>query len=96
MKRFYNLSLLAGAFFLLLIEPSFAQEFNATGLNTFFTSVLNAMTGTTGRLIMTIVFLAVLFAGAFNFMDWAKVFTVMIIIVLAAGVPTFVQSIWGS
>lgn len=96
MNKTVCLSMLSGAFFLLLIEPTYAQAFDASALNTFLQSVIDALTGTTGRLIMTIVFIGVLISGALNLLDWTKVFVTLGIIVVLAGVTTLIQAIWGT
>lgn len=82
--------------FALLTQPSFAQEIDVSAFDTFLTSVLDALTGTTGRLIMTIVALCVLVAGTMNFIDWSRVFQVLIVIVAIGVIPTIIQSIWGA
>lgn len=77
-------------------QPAAAQALDLSAVNSLLTSILNALTGITGRTVMTIVAVFVLLGGAFNFIDWARVFTLLIIIVLIGVIPTVVQSIWAT
>ena len=76
--------------------PALAQAIDTSAWDNFFTSVLNAMTGTTGRLLMTIVAVGLLIAGALNFIDWGRVLQLFMIIVLIGVIPTVISSIWGA
>lgn len=76
--------------------PALAQSIDTSAVNSFLTSVLDALTGTTGRLLMTIVAIGVLVAGALSYIDWSRVIQVLLIIVAIGGIPTIIQSIWGS
>lgn len=77
-------------------QPALAQEIDLSAVNSLLDSILNALTGITGRTVMTIVAVFVLIGGAFNFIDWGRVFTLLLIIVVIGVVPTVVQSIWGT
>lgn len=77
-------------------RPSLAQEIDLSAVNSLLTSILDALTGVTGRTVMTIVAVFVLIGGAFNFLDWGRVFTLLLIIVLIGVIPTVIQSIWGT
>lgn len=88
---FYVVALLCVA-----ASPAMAQAIDVSAFDSFLTSVLDALTGTTGRLIMTIVAAAVLMAGTFNFIDWSRVFQVLFVIVALGVIPTLIQSIWGA
>jgi len=77
-------------------QPAIAQEIDLSAVNSLLDSILNALTGVTGRTVMTIVAVFVLIGGAFNFIDWGRVFTLLLIIVVIGVVPTVIQSIWGT
>jgi len=77
-------------------QPALAQEIDLSAVNSLLDSILNALTGVTGRTVMTIVAVFVLIGGAFNFIDWGRVFTLLLIIVVIGVVPTVIQSIWGA
>ena len=77
-------------------QPALAQEIDLSAVNSLLDSILNALTGVTGRTVMTIVAVFVLLGGAFNFIDWARVFTLLMIIVIIGVIPTVIQSIWGA
>lgn len=77
-------------------QPALAQEIDLSAVNSLLDSILNALTGVTGRTVMTIVAVFVLIGGAFNFIDWGRVFTLLLIIVVIGVVPTVIQSIWGT
>jgi|TARA_R100001369_G_scaffold86080_2_gene120276 type IV secretory pathway VirB2 component (pilin) len=77
-------------------QPALAQEIDLSAVNSLLDSILDALTGVTGRTVMTIVAVFVLIGGAFNFIDWGRVFTLLLIIVVIGVVPTVIQSIWGS
>jgi type IV secretory pathway VirB2 component (pilin) len=80
---------------LLFAQPAFAQEIDLSAVNSLLESILSALTGVTGRTVMTIVAVFVLLGGALNFIDWARVFTLLIIIVIIGVIPTVIESIWG-
>ncbi|KIT16577.1 TrbC/VirB2 family protein [Jannaschia aquimarina] len=84
------------ALFCVSASPAMAQAIDVSAFDAFLTSVLNALTGTTGRLIMTLVAAAVLMAGTFNFIDWSRVFQVLFVVVAIGVIPTIIQSIWGA
>lgn len=86
------------ALILILIStsPVIAQTLDLSAVNSLLASIQGALTGVTGRTVMTIVAIGVLMAGAFNVMDWPRVFTLLIIIVLIGVIPTVVTSIWGA
>ncbi|MCZ4354779.1 MULTISPECIES: TrbC/VirB2 family protein [Roseobacteraceae] len=81
---------------LLWSQPALAQDIDLSAVDSLLQSILDALTGTTGRTVMTIVAVFVLLGGAFNFIDWARVFTLLIIIVIIGVIPTVIQSIWGA
>jgi type IV secretory pathway VirB2 component (pilin) len=81
---------------LVMTQPAFAQEIDLSAVNSLLESILDALTGVTGRTVMTIVAVFVLIGGAFNFIDWGRVFTLLMIIVIIGVVPTVIQSIWGT
>lgn len=91
-----NLTAMSVALVFIGAAPAMAQSIDLSAVNSLLDSILEALTGVTGRTVMTIVAVGVLMAGAFNFMDWARVFTLLIIIVLIGVIPTVIQSIWGS
>ena len=80
----------------LYAAPALAQDIDLSAVNSLLESILEAMTGLTGRLVMTIIAVGVLIAGAFNFIDWSRVFVLLIIIVVIGVIPTVIQSIWGT
>jgi len=81
---------------LLWSQPALAQAIDLSAVNSLLDSILDALTGVTGRTVMTIVAVFVLLGGAFNFIDWARVFTLLMIIVIIGVIPTVIQSIWGT
>ncbi|MEJ6396022.1 TrbC/VirB2 family protein [Gymnodinialimonas sp. 2305UL16-5] len=81
---------------LVAASPAVAQSIDTSAIDSVMQSILDAMTGTTGRLIMTVVAVAILIAGALNYIDWSRVFQLLIIIVVIGVAPTVVQSIWGT
>jgi type IV secretory pathway VirB2 component (pilin) len=94
MKR--KLIAMAAIATILWSQPALAQEIDLSAVNSLLDSILNALTGVTGRTVMTIVAVFVLIGGAFNFIDWGRVFTLLLIIVVIGVVPTVIQSIWGT
>lgn len=90
-----NLIALAAIAAVLCSHPAFAQEIDLSAVDSLLDSILTALTGVTGRTVMTIVAVFVLIGGAFNFIDWGRVFTLLLIIVVIGVVPTVIQSIWG-
>jgi len=91
-----NLIAMAAIATVLWSQPALAQEIDLSAVNSLLDSILNALTGVTGRTVMTIVAVFVLIGGAFNFIDWGRVFTLLLIIVVIGVVPTVIQSIWGT
>ncbi len=91
-----NIVAFVGFATLIWSQPAFAQEIDLSAVNSLLESILNALTGVTGRSVMTIVAVFVLLGGAFNFIDWARVFTLLMIIVIIGVIPTVIQSIWGN
>lgn len=91
-----NIAVMASLMVVAVSMPAYAQAIDLSSVNSVLQSVLDALTGLTGRLIMTIVAVGVLMAGAFNFLDWTRVFTLLTIIVVIGVIPTFVQAIWGT
>jgi len=92
MKKQYMIFWVLAA--LLWANPALAQDIDLSAVDSLLTSILDALTGVTGRTVMTIVAVFVLLGGAFNFMDWARVFTLLLIIVIIGVIPTVIQSIW--
>lgn len=76
--------------------PAMAQAIDTTAIDAVLTSILAALTGTTGRVLMTIVLFGVLASGLMSILDWSRVFWVVTGIVILGVVPTFVEAIWGS
>lgn len=91
-----NLVALASLALVFWAHPALAQEIDLSAVDSLLQSILDALTGVTGRTVMTIVAVGVLMAGAFNFMDWGRVFTLLIIVVVIGVIPTVIQSIWGT
>lgn len=91
-----NVIAVASVALVLWAHPALAQEIDLSAVDSLLQSILDALTGVTGRTVMTIVAVGVLMAGAFNFMDWGRVFTLLIIVVLIGVIPTVIQSIWGA
>ena len=81
---------------LLWAHPALAQDIDLSAVDSLLESILEALTGVTGRTVMTIVAVFVLLGGAFNFMDWARVFTLLLIIVVIGVIPTVIESVWGA
>ncbi|MFG6526450.1 MULTISPECIES: TrbC/VirB2 family protein [unclassified Sulfitobacter] len=91
-----NVIAVASVALVLWAHPALAQEIDLSAVDSLLQSILDALTGVTGRTVMTIVAVGVLMAGAFNFMDWGRVFTLLIIVVVIGVIPTVIQSIWGA
>ncbi|SFD14541.1 TrbC/VirB2 family protein [Tropicimonas isoalkanivorans] len=81
---------------LLFAKMAIAQEIDTSAIDSVLTSVLDALTGTTGRILMTIVLFGVIASGLMSILDWSRVFWVVIGIVILGVVPTFVEAIWGA
>lgn len=94
-RQFGATAIVAVALALVASQAS-AQAIDLSAVNSLLESILGALTGVTGRTVMTIVAVGVLMAGAFNFMDWGRVFTLLIIIVIIGVAPTVIQSIWAT
>jgi len=90
-----NLIALAAVAAVLWSHPALAQEIDLSAVDSLLNSILQALTGVTGRTVMTIIAVFVLIGGAFAFLDWGRVFTLLLIIVIIGVVPTVIQSIWG-
>jgi type IV secretory pathway VirB2 component (pilin) len=73
-----------------------AQSIDTSAIDSVLESILDALTGTTGRITMTIVLFAVIISGLMSILDWSRVFWVIVGIVILGIVPTFVQAIWGA
>lgn len=81
---------------ILLPKVALAQSIDTSAIDSVLESILSALTGTTGRITMTIVLFAVILSGLMSILDWSRVFWVTIGIVILGVVPTFVQAIWGA
>ena len=82
----------------LLVLPgaALAQSIDTSAIDSVLQSILDALTGTTGRITMTIVLFGVIASGLMSILDWSRVFWVAIGIVILGVIPTLVQSIWGA
>lgn len=82
----------------LLVAPKtvLAQSIDTSAIDSVLESILNALTGATGRITMSIVMFGVIISGIMTILDWVRVFWVVIGIVMLGVVPTFVQAIWGA
>jgi type IV secretory pathway VirB2 component (pilin) len=87
---------LAIAALIVATKIAFAQSIDTSAIDSVLESILDALTGTTGRITMTIVLFAVIISGLMSILDWSRVFWVIVGIVILGIVPTFVQAIWGA
>ena len=64
--------------------------------DTFLQKVVDALTGTTGKLIATIAVVAVGLAAVFGRIEWTKALIVLAGIAIIVGAPQLVSALWGS
>ena len=76
-------------------EPAYAQSVLGKA-DTFLQKVVDALTGTTGKLIATIAVVAVGLAAVFGRIEWTKALIVLAGIAIIVGAPQLVSALWGS
>jgi type IV secretion system protein VirB2 len=90
--------LTAGALLLVAFaasEPAYAQSVLGKA-DTFLQKVVDALTGTTGKLIATIAVVAFGFAAVFGRIEWTKALIVLVGIAIIVGAPQLVTALWGA
>ncbi len=93
-----QLLLCAGAIILISLAASdaaYAQSVLSKA-DTFLQKVVDALTGTTGKLIATIAVVAVGLAAVFGRIEWTKALIVLAGIAIIVGAPQLVAALWGS
>ena len=64
--------------------------------DTFLQKIVDALTGTTGKLVSTIAVVAVGLAAVFGRIEWTKALIVLAGIAIIVGAPQLVAALWGS
>ena len=75
-------------------EPAYAQSVLGKA-DTFLQKVVDALTGTTGKLVATIAVVAVGLAAVFGRIEWTKALIVLAGIAIIVGAPQMVSALWG-
>ena len=92
-----HLLMCASAMFLVALaasEPAYAQSVLGKA-DTFLQKVVDALTGTTGKLVATIAVVAVGLAAVFGRIEWTKALIVLAGIAIIVGAPQMVAALWG-
>jgi type IV secretion system protein VirB2 len=63
--------------------------------DTFLQKIVDALTGTTGKLVSTIAVVAVGLAAVFGRIEWTKALIVLAGIAIIVGAPQMVNALWG-
>ena len=63
--------------------------------DSFLQKVVDALTGTTGKLVSTIAVVAVGLAAVFGRIEWTKALIVLAGIAIIVGAPQLVSALWG-
>jgi type IV secretion system protein VirB2 len=96
-RQLQNILLTASALLLIALaasEPTYAQSVLGKA-DTFLQKVVDALTGTTGKLIATIAVVAVGLAAVFGRIEWTKALIVLAGIAIIVGAPQMVNALWG-
>ena len=64
--------------------------------DSFLQKIVDALTGTTGKLVSTIAVVAVGLAAVFGRIEWTKALIVLAGIAIIVGAPQLVAALWGS
>ena len=64
--------------------------------DSFLQKIVDALTGTTGKLVSTIAVVAVGLAAVFGRIEWTKALIVLAGIAIIVGAPQLVSALWGS
>jgi type IV secretion system protein VirB2 len=75
-------------------DPAHAQSVFGKA-DTFLQKVVDALTGTTGKLVATIAVVAVGLAAVFGRIEWTKALIVLAGIAIIVGAPQMVNALWG-
>jgi type IV secretion system protein VirB2 len=75
-------------------DPAYAQSVLGKA-DTFLQKVVDALTGTTGKLVATIAVVAVGLAAVFGRIEWTKALIVLAGIAIIVGAPQMVNALWG-
>ena len=63
--------------------------------DSFLQKIVDALTGTTGKLVSTIAVVAVGLAAVFGRIEWTKALIVLAGIAIIVGAPQLVSALWG-
>jgi type IV secretion system protein VirB2 len=63
--------------------------------DSFLQKIIDALTGTTGKLVSTIAVVAVGLAAVFGRIEWTKALIVLAGIAIIVGAPQLVNALWG-
>ena len=64
--------------------------------DSFLQKIIDALTGTTGKLVSTIAVVAVGLAAVFGRIEWTKALIVLAGIAIIVGAPQLVAALWGA
>ena len=96
-REFKHVALCVGTVFLvsfLFDDVAHAQSVFGKA-NSFLQKVVDALTGTTGKLISMIAVVAVGLAAVFGRIEWTKALIVLGGIAIIVGAPQIVNALWG-
>lgn len=96
-RKTQNVLLCASALILIALtssDPAHAQSVLGKA-DTFLQKIVDALTGTTGKLVSTIAVVAVGLAAVFGRIEWTKALIVLAGIAIIVGAPQMVNALWG-
>ena len=96
-RELKHVALFAGAVFLasfIVDDVAYAQSVFGKA-DSFLQKVVDALTGTTGKLISMIAVVAVGLAAVFGRIEWTKALIVLGGIAIIVGAPQIVNALWG-
>lgn len=90
-KKYNTLALSLLAFTFIAVEPSFAQDFS--GMSTFFTGILTAVTGPIGIALAGLGVAGVGFMFLLGRMDWSYAIAIIVGIAIIFGAAQFTSAL---
>jgi type IV secretion system protein VirB2 len=96
-QRTRQLLICAGAIVLFSLAASDAAHAQSVlgKADSFLQKIVDALTGTTGKLVSTIAVVAVGLAAVFGRIEWTKALIVLAGIAIIVGAPQLVAALWG-
>ena len=79
---------------LVVTDAAYAQSVLGKA-DSFLQKIVDALTGTTGKLVSTIAVVAVGLAAVFGRIEWTKALIVLAGIAIIVGAPQLVSALWG-